>query len=33
MIPKETIDTIFETERIEEVVGDFVTLDTANASH
>ena len=26
MIPKETIDTIFETARIEEVVGDFVTL-------
>jgi DNA primase len=26
MIPKETIDTIFETARIEEVVGDFVSL-------
>ncbi len=26
MIPKETVDLIFETARIEEVVGDFVTL-------
>ena len=26
MIPKETIDKIFETARVEEVVGDFVTL-------
>ena len=26
MIPKDTIDKIFETARIEEVVGDFVTL-------
>jgi DNA primase len=26
MIPKETIDTIFDSVRIEEVVGDFVTL-------
>ena len=26
MIPKETIDLIFETARVEEVVGDFVTL-------
>ena len=26
MIPKETIDIIFDTTRIEEVVGDFVTL-------
>ena len=26
MIPKDTIDQIFETARIEEVVGGFVTL-------
>jgi len=26
MIPKETIDKIFETARIEEIVGDFVSL-------
>ena len=26
MIPKDTIDQIFETARIEEVVGDFVSL-------
>ena len=26
MIPKETIDIIYETARIDEVVGDFVTL-------
>ena len=26
MIPKETIEKIFETARIEEVVGDFVPL-------
>ena len=26
MIPKDTIDQIFETARIEEVVGDFVAL-------
>ena len=26
MIPKETIDTIYDSVRIEEVVGDFVTL-------
>ena len=26
MIPKDTIQTIFETARVEEVVGDFVTL-------
>ena len=26
MIPKETIDLIFETARIDEVVGDFVQL-------
>ena len=26
MIPKETIDNIFDSARIEEVVGDFVTL-------
>ena len=32
MIPKETIDTIFETARIEEVIGDFVTLKKHNQS-
>ena len=26
MIPKDTIQTIIETARVEEVVGDFVTL-------
>ena len=26
MIPKDIIDSIFETARIEEVVGDFVSL-------
>ena len=26
MIPKHTIDEIFETVKIEEVVGDFITL-------
>lgn len=26
MIPRETIDTIFNTARIDEVVGDFVNL-------
>ena len=26
MIPKETVDKIFETARIEEIVGDFVDL-------
>ena len=26
MIPKETVDLIFETARIEEVVNDFVPL-------
>jgi len=26
MIPKETIDLIFETARVEEIVGDFVAL-------
>ena len=26
MIPKETVDLIIETARIEEVVGDFVSL-------
>ena len=26
MIPKDIVDNIFETARIEEVVGDFVTL-------
>lgn len=32
MIPKDTIDTIFETARIEEVVGDFVTLKKRGAN-
>lgn len=32
MIPKETIDTIFETARIDEVVGDFVTLKKRGAN-
>jgi DNA primase len=32
MIPKETIDTIFDTARIEEVVGDFVTLKKRGAN-
>ena len=26
MIPKETIDTIYDSVRIEDVVGDFITL-------
>lgn len=29
MIPKETVDLIFETARVEEVIGDFVTLKKA----
>ena len=32
MIPKETIDAIFETARIEEVVRDFVTLKKRGAN-
>lgn len=32
MIPPETIQTIFETARIEEVVGDFVTLKKRGAN-
>jgi DNA primase len=32
VIPKETIDTIFETARIDEVVGDFVTLKKRGAN-
>lgn len=32
MIPKDIIDTIFETARIEEVVGDFVTLKKRGAN-
>ena len=32
MIPKETINAIFETARIEEVVGDFVTLKKRGAN-
>ena len=33
MIPQETIDKIFETARIEEVVGDFVTLKKAGVNY
>lgn len=33
MIPKETIDRIFETARIEEVVGDFVALKRAGVNY
>lgn len=32
MIPKETIDLIFDTARIEEVVGDYVTLKKRGAN-
>ena len=32
MIPKETINAIFEIARIEEVVGDFVTLKKRRAN-
>ena len=32
MIPKETIDIIYETARIDEVVGDFVTLKKRGAN-
>ena len=32
MIPKETIDKIFETVRVEEVVGDFVQLKKRGAN-
>ena len=32
MIPKDIIDNIFETARIEEVVGDFVTLKKRGAN-
>ena len=32
MIPKETVDLILETARIEEVVGDFVSLKRAGSS-
>lgn len=32
MIPKETIDSIFESARIEDVVGDFVTLKKRGAN-
>ena len=33
MIPKETVDLILDTARIEEVVGDFVTLKRRGASY
>ena len=32
MIPKDIVDNIFETARIEEVVGDFVTLKKRGAN-
>lgn len=32
MIPKDTIDKIFETARVEEVVGDFITLKKRGAN-
>ena len=32
MIPKETIDEIFEAAKIEEVVADFVTLKKRGAN-
>jgi len=32
MIPKETIDTIYDTAQIEEVVGDFITLKKRGAN-
>ena len=32
MIPKETIDEIFEAAKIEEVVSDFVTLKKRGAN-
>ena len=32
MIPKETIDEIFETAKIEEVISDFVTLKKRGAN-
>ena len=33
MIPKETVDQILDTARIEEVIGDFVTLKRRGASY
>ena len=33
MIPKETVDLILDTARVEEVVGDFVTLKRRGASY
>ena len=33
MIPKDIVDNIFETARIEEVVGDFVTLKKARSKY
>ena len=33
MIPKETVDLIFETARVEEVIGDFVTLKKAGQNY
>ena len=33
MIPQETIDRIFETARIEEVIGDFVSLKKAGVNY
>ena len=33
MIPKETVDQILDTARIEEVIGDFVTLKRRGSSY
>ena len=33
MIPKETVDKIFETVRIEEIIGDFVNLKKAGVNY
>ena len=33
MIPKETVDLILDTARVEEVVGDFVTLKRRGSSY
>jgi DNA primase len=32
MIPKNTVDTILETARVEEVIGDFITLKKRGAN-
>ena len=33
MIARETIDKVFETARVEEVIGDFVNLKKAGANY